>query len=142
MIHDPRWKSGRAAPQSSPVVQLLRSVKNILAAEDASFKGLATAAGLDPKVDFRNVELNGVPLADQDLSGFDFSGADLRDTGVQRAKRDRNTIFTGARFSGPSLDPRVIELNQKLKGLRYRDADNELKARLAAGDRSCACSRS
>ena len=46
---------------------LLRRVENILTAEDASFVGLTRAAGLDPKQDFRNIYLNGIPLADQDL---------------------------------------------------------------------------
>jgi pentatricopeptide repeat protein len=114
---------------------LLRRIENILTTEDVSFKGLATAAGLDPTRDFRGVYLNGVPLADQDLRGFDFSGSDLRNTGIERARRDRSTILELAIFDGPSLDPAVITFNNRLRNLRFSEIETELTRLIEGGQR-------
>lgn len=114
---------------------LLRKIENILTTEDVSFKGLASAAGLDVTRDFRGVYLNGVPLADQDLRGFDFSGSDLRNTDIERAKRDRSTILELAIFDGPSLDPSVIAFNDRLRKMRYEQVAAELSRLIEAGQR-------
>jgi hypothetical protein len=121
--------------QSSNLASLLRKIERILTTDDASFKGLADAAGLDPSRDFRGIYLNGIPLADQNLSGFDFSASDLRNTGVERAKRDRTTIFDSAIFDGPSLDPHVIAFNQRLKGMRFPELEAELTRAIESGQR-------
>ena len=114
----------------TPMEAALRRIDDIVSSDKTSFRDLAADAGLDPRHDFRNVQLNGVPLADQDIRGFDFSGADLRHTGVERARRDHTTRFEGALFSGPSLDPDVIAFNQRLRDLRFADAENEVRRRL------------
>src|ERR1700730_16435127 len=113
-------------PRSSQLASLLRKVQSILTTDDATVKGLANAAGLDPKRDFRGLYLNGLPLADQDISGFDFSGSDLRNTGVEKARRDRTTIFDNAVFDGPSLDQQVISFNRKLRDSSLRELESEL----------------
>lgn len=115
--------------------ELLRKVHDILATDDASFRGLTKAAGLDPRRDFRGIYLNGVPLTEQDISGFDFSGSDLRGTGVEKAKRDRTTVFDSAIFDGPSLDPGVIGFNQQLRTKRFSEIETELTKAIASGRR-------
>ena len=98
---------------------LLQQIEKILTTEDVSVKGLANAAGLDPTRDFRGIYLNGLPLADQEIGGFDFSGSDLRNTGVERAKRNRTTVFDNAIFDGPSLDHHVISFNKRLRDISF-----------------------
>ncbi|HEX8166048.1 MAG TPA: hypothetical protein VF601_09705 [Beijerinckiaceae bacterium] len=128
-------RPGGGHQRHSDLAGLLHRIERILTTEDASVKGLASAAGLDPKRDFRGIYLNGVPLVEQDLRGFDFSGSDLRNTGVERAKRDRTTIFDSAIFDGPSLDPNVIGFNQRLKGMRFVEIETELGKAVASGRR-------
>jgi hypothetical protein len=120
---------------TSPLGGLLRKIESVLAAEDSSVKGLAKAAGLDPKRDFRGIYLNGLPLADQDISGFDFSGSDLRNTGVERAKRDASTLFENTIFDGPSLDRRVISFNRRLRDIPFSELESELNKAIQAGQR-------
>ncbi len=73
-------------------------VWRVLAAIDAEpagkFRTLVEAAELDPKIDFRNACLAGLPLRDADISGFDFSGSDLRGTGLRLAKKFDGVIIT------------------------------------------------
>lgn len=126
----PRPPRRAEPPAQAPIARMLETIRDVLDAETGEFRALAKAAALDPKVDFRNVELNGVPLADQDLSGFDFTGADLRDTGVERAKYNASTIFASARFSGRSLDPRVQAFNQKLRSLPFDGVEAALNDKL------------
>src|SRR5438105_15696035 len=120
---------------TSDLASLLRQIQNVLVTEDASFKGLASAAGLDPKRDFRGIYLNGVPLAEQDLRGFDFSNSDLRNTGVERARHDGSTIFDSAVFDGPSLDPSIIAFNRRLKGMPFTAIEPELATAISSGQR-------
>ena len=129
-------RSGAGGPERhSDLASLLHRIERILTTEDPSIKGLASAAGLNPKRDFRGIYLNGVPLVEQDLRGFDFSGSDLRNTGVERAKRDQTTIFDSAIFDGPSLDPNVIGFNQRLKGMRFAEIEMEMSKAVASGRR-------
>ena len=60
-----------------------------------------------------------MPLYEQDVSGFDFSGSDLRNTGIDQALNLRRAKFEGAIFDAnvPSLDPQVIAFNRSLKGM-------------------------
>ena len=63
------------------------------------FHNLVSAAGLDPKSDFRNRDLRGMCFTDAELDGFDFSGSDLRGTNLKGAKRvARTTAFARARL--------------------------------------------
>ena len=71
-----------------------------------------------------------MPLSEQDLNGFDFSGSDLRNTGVERAKGDSKTVFSGAIFDGPSLDPAVINFNRQLKEMRFSEVWNNFEKAL------------
>ena len=131
-----KHSSGVDGPtRSSDLGSLLRKIERILTTDDASFRGLASAAGLDPSRDFRGIYLNGVPLVEQDLGGFDFSGSDLRNTGVERAKRDRTTAFDSAIFDGPSLDPHVIAFNKRLNAMRFRELESELSKTIESGQR-------
>ena len=121
--------------RSSDLAHLLRKIERVLTTEDPSFKGLANAAGLEPKTDFRGIYLNNIPLADQDLSGFDFSGADLRNTGIERARYDKSTKFDLAIFDGPSLDPNVTAFNRRLRMLPYLRIEAELVKVITSGQR-------
>lgn len=123
------------ASKPAGLATLLHKIENILTTDDASFKGLASAAGLDPKKDFRGIYLNGIPLADQDISGFDFSEFDLRNTGVERAKRDRTTKFEFAIFDGKSLDPDVYAFNRRLLSMQFSEIERELTKAVASGRR-------
>ncbi|QLP96378.1 MAG: hypothetical protein HZY79_01765 [Rhodoblastus sp.] len=116
----------------TPMEQALRRIDDIVSSDRTSFRDLVDVSGLDPRLDFRNVRFNGVPLTDQDIRGFDFSGADLTDTDVQNARYDGATRFDGALFSGPSLDPDVIDFNRRLRDLRFGDAERAVRDRLAA----------
>ncbi|HJZ13394.1 MAG TPA: hypothetical protein VJ521_14655 [Acidobacteriota bacterium] len=127
--------SSKKLEQLPRAAGLLHKIYDILTTEDASFQGLTKAAGLDPKSDFRGIYLNGVPLTDQDISGFDFSGSDLRNTGVEKAKRDRTTVFDSAFFDGPSLDPAVIGFNQQLKTKPFAEIQSEISKAIQSGRR-------
>src|SRR5690242_17652186 len=90
--------------QTASLAAVLHQIEAILTTDDPTFKGLTKAAGLDPKNDFKRISLNNVPLTDQDIRGFDFSGSDLRNTDIEHARHDRTTTFDAAIFDGPSLD--------------------------------------
>ncbi|MGF1464421.1 MAG: pentapeptide repeat-containing protein, partial [Maricaulaceae bacterium] len=47
------------------------------APEGSGFRALAEASGLDPKTDFRGLDLSGVDLRDQDLRHIDFTDANF-----------------------------------------------------------------
>jgi hypothetical protein len=92
------------------------------------FHDLVAAAGLDPRVDFRDRDLRGMQFAGANLSGFDFSRSDLRGTAVRASKGfDGRTDLTEAR-----LDPEDrkwfeerFQLLRRLDNLRseHRDLD-------------------
>ena len=64
--------------------------------EAAGIRAYAQAGGLDPATDFRGLDLSGMPLAGQRLSGFDFSFCDLRGTGIERAIVDFDLRLYGS----------------------------------------------
>ena len=134
-FNDKKQGSKGAQNRAADLASLFRKIENILTTEDVSFKGLSNAAGLDPSRDFREIYLNGVPLSDQDLRGFDFSGSDLRNTGIERARRDRSTILELAIFDGPSLDRSVIAFNDRLRKMHYEQVAAELSRLIEAGQR-------
>ena len=121
----------KAQSARTPLGQLLSRIKNILEADTSEFRQLVQIAGLDPKLNFKNVELNGVPLAGQDLRGFDFSGANLCETGIEDSQYDCSTIFTSAKFSGRSLDPEVVNFNQRLLRLGFQEMEKAINAKLS-----------
>lgn len=127
--------SDQSQKRDNILVNLLEEIESLMTAEDASIKGLAKAAGLDPARDFQGIYLQGMPLAEQDVDGFDFSESDLSDTGIENAKNIRRAKFNYTIFSGRSLDPRVIEFNRKLKDMPFRQVENELRSKIEAGVR-------
>ena len=58
--------------------KLAAKVTAVRSARGASFVQLVEIAGLDRAKAFRFADLSGVDLREQDLRGFDFTGADLR----------------------------------------------------------------
>jgi uncharacterized protein YjbI with pentapeptide repeats len=52
-------------------------IGDIVMSEDASLRGLASAAGADYRVFWRGADFAGVDLRGQDLRDFDLTGADL-----------------------------------------------------------------
>jgi uncharacterized protein YjbI with pentapeptide repeats len=120
----------------SSLAELLKRIESILTSDDASFNGLTRAAHLDPKTDFRGIYLNGLPLANADVRGFDFSGSDLRNTGVEKARRDDRTSFSGAIFDGPSLDPQVVAFNKRLRDASFSELESLLSLAVDSGHRN------
>ena len=59
------------------------------------FHNLVAAAGLDPKSDFKNRDLRVLSFVDAHVDGFDFSGSDLRGTGLRMCARFGVNMFTG-----------------------------------------------
>jgi pentacotripeptide repeat protein len=111
--------------------RLLGQVVRVASARDVTFRGLTEAAGLDPKRDFAGISLNGLPLEQEDVSGFDFSGSDLRGTGVERARGLDGCRFAGAVFDGPSLDPEVWAFNKRLNRAEFRESEGLLRDAVA-----------
>src|SRR5665213_1597750 len=120
---------------ATSIQRLVVSVVTALESDSDTLRGLAQDAGLAVERDFRNISLNGIPLSKEDVSGFDFSGSDLRGTGVDRAKRDRQTLFAGAIFDAdkPSLDPSIQAFNRELNALDYVPALSKLRNAMARG---------
>lgn len=65
---------------------------------ETEFAALIRLGGLDPARDLRRQDLRGWPLSGEDVRGFDFTGADLRGTGIEKAVKDKTTVFSDARF--------------------------------------------
>jgi pentatricopeptide repeat protein len=107
----------------------------VASARDVTLRGLTEAAGLDPKRDFAGMSLNGLPLEQEDVSGFDFSGSDLRGTGVERARGIHECHFVGAVFDGPSLDPGVWAFNKRLKQAEFNESERLLRDAAARSTR-------
>ena len=112
---------------ATPLGRLFVQVARVASSPDATLRGLTEAAGLDPTRDFAGIALNGLPLAQQDVSGFDFSGSDLRGTGVEQARGTDRCHFAGAVFDGPSLDPEVRTFNKRLKQAEFIESERLLR---------------
>lgn len=75
----------------------LERIPQLLDLEDTNFVTLAKFCGLDPAVDFQNLDLGEVDFSDCDLRGFNFSGSDLRGCyGVNVRWEVDDPIFDGA----------------------------------------------
>ena len=92
-----RVSSFRDVSQFRPDFQRLRRVRE---AEGASFAELVAVAELDPKTDFRFLDLRGVNFGETDMSGFDFSGADLREANMSRVQGLERANMTNALLKG------------------------------------------
>ena len=117
----------RTSAAATSLGRLLGQVARVASSRDATLRGLTEAAGLDPTRDFAGISLNGLPLAQEDVSGFDFSGSDLRGTGVEQARGVRDCRFAGAVFDGPSLDPEVWAFNKRLKQAEFIEGERLLR---------------
>jgi hypothetical protein len=88
-------------------------------ARDSKLLTLVKAGGLDPRTDFRHCDLRGWPLAGEDVRGIDFTGSDMRMTGIFSALRDETTILDNIIFDSTDEEadfvladnPGVIELS-------------------------------
>jgi hypothetical protein len=83
---------------SDPLWRILAAIDDEPTGE---FRKLVETAKLNPKTDFRNACLTGLPLKDADISEFDFSGSDLRGTGLRHTKRSDGAIISNE----TKLDP-------------------------------------
>ena len=60
-------------------------VRRLLGSNSTSFVELAQAAELDPATAFREADLRRINFGADDLTGFDFTGADLRGANISQA---------------------------------------------------------
>jgi predicted GH43/DUF377 family glycosyl hydrolase len=74
----------------------LGDIAAVMGTTDLTLRALIEAGKLDPKKDFQWGSFCGMPLHGQDVRGFDFTGADLRGTGIENAVLDETTILTNA----------------------------------------------
>lgn len=87
-------------------------------ARTSDFLSLVKAAGLDPRNDFRFVNLRGIDVRGCDLRAFDFTGADLRGALI-----DENTLlpdvefFVGAQVDFVEVDTRqpIVEVMKRIE---------------------------
>jgi tetratricopeptide (TPR) repeat protein len=77
-----------------------KNIARLEATDSDDFRVLAKAAGLDPTKDFIGRDLSGIPIGvgKPNLSGFNFTKADLRGTGLKGAKLDPSVILIGAKL--------------------------------------------
>jgi hypothetical protein len=96
-------------PPLHPILsrEILRKMLAVLDAPDDGFVALVRVAGLDSSRDFRGAILDGVDFGTDDLTGFDFSGADLsrailtRAAGLAKIVTDENTRLPDHRRRPP-----------------------------------------
>lgn len=89
------------------VVALHEDIARLFETDAVDFKSLASAVGLDPNVDFRGADLQGLDLHDENLCDFDFSYADLQGADLRNARLECrklfNTNLNKAKMSGVVL---------------------------------------
>jgi formylglycine-generating enzyme required for sulfatase activity len=93
----------------------LRTARSILSHENDSFVQLTWEAGLNPKTAFIDGDLRGIHVDDDDVSGFVFSGTDLRGADFSLARGKDQATFAdciiddstkgldGQLFRGPEM---------------------------------------
>ncbi len=72
-------------------------VRRLLGSNSTSFVDLARAAELDPGTAFREADLRRINFGADDLSGFDFTNADLRGANLSHARGLEPALLEGAR---------------------------------------------
>jgi hypothetical protein len=77
-----------------------RLAEGILSSDIDNFQVISGLLELDPKEDYKYIDLRGVDFSDSDIRGYDFTGSDLRGTTGINVKRDGTTIILGARLEG------------------------------------------
>ncbi|MEL7445487.1 MAG: pentapeptide repeat-containing protein [Pseudomonadota bacterium] len=76
-----------------------KAIENIIESDDWSFNVLVQLSKLDPKKDFRFLDLSDLDLRGADLRGFDFTGADLRGCIIDETTLiDETTIVQDAKI--------------------------------------------
>lgn len=90
-----------------------KRIAAVLATNERDFATLVRIAGLNPGSDFRGRDLRGWPLADEDVRGFDFTGSDLRSTGIESSLRDATTILTDAKLDRSRKRVKMVVPEQK-----------------------------
>lgn len=107
----------------------IRSIEKI---KSGNFTDMARVAGLDPKNDFKWLNLSGVDFTNSDLTGFDFTGCNLRKCKFEKAE------ISGATFGMNACDSVVIiimgvsgcgkttiaDLLARSLGWRYQEGDH------------------
>lgn len=91
-------------------------IRQILNAESESFLDLVKVANLDPAKDFRGAMLRGVDFADCDLTGFDFSHAQLVECGF------RGAVLGNARFENTAI--RLTDVSRAVDWSTRRSSSN------------------
>lgn len=71
------------------------SMANLIEAETDVFSELVRAAGLDPHIDLRYGNFDGVDLGGSDIRGFDFTGASMKGVKWDGCIMDETTIIDG-----------------------------------------------
>jgi sulfatase modifying factor 1 len=71
-------------------------VRRLLGSNSSSFADLVRAAELDPGTDFREADLRRINFGSDDLSGFEFKGADLHGANLSQAKGVTPEMLRGA----------------------------------------------
>ncbi len=94
--------------------------------ETDNFGELVSALGLNKKYDFRFADLAGVNFSNSDLDGFDFTGADLRNTFGLQVRIGNTTIFDDADLSGSQFEYAAREISYA-RDQRVSDLIQELK---------------
>lgn len=107
-------------------IEILRTIAET---DDWSFSNLVALSGLDPKVDFRFLDLSGFDFRGTDLRGYDLTGSDLR--GCLRDKAtiiDHTTIINDAQIEWIEINkPTIIE---KMNEVELSSSSRERRKKL------------
>ncbi|GJM17482.1 MAG: hypothetical protein DHS20C13_28090 [Thermodesulfobacteriota bacterium] len=93
---------------------------SVLENKDDSFESLIKVASLNPESDFRYTDLSFVNFGCADLTGYDFTGANLRYANLSRAKIE-NTMFDYADLLGVQWPPGDKRKVSQLLGYSNQD---------------------
>lgn len=101
----------------------LNRVTQIVKSKNKNFSQLATLAGLDPKKDFKNMNLDGIDFENSDLSFFDFSGSSMRSC-VFSDSNLVGTVFSGTDLLFSKVSSSQLEyLREKIKNYNQLTID-------------------
>ncbi len=111
---------------------LTADINRVLDAPTDRFTDLVRLAGLRPDRDFRDINLQGITLEDEDLTAhgqgsvpFDFSGTDLRGARLVRVNLPANTLavadFQGAYFEDACLEGEPVAPEQMPDFASFRE---------------------
>lgn len=109
-----------SADQVNMNQKTLNTIEEIYQTEITNFTQLCTLANLDPSIDFINSNLEGVNFDFCDLQGYNFTGANLKNTTGIGVRWNSSTIFKDAIINNSIFEFRVnldnvVESNEKWK---------------------------